>query len=222
MPRRDFDFAVVLQYLPDLLVGVLNTLELTALSLLLGGVLGLGLALARISGRRIIAWPAYAYIELFRTTPPLIQIVWIYFVLPVLIHHEIDSFEAAALALGLNCAAFFAEIFRAGIQGIAASQREAAQVLGLNRLDAMRFVILPQAMRLVLAPTGAMIILVLKGTSLASWIGMLELTRIGQLVTNATFRPLESLTVVAVLYFAMGYPIALLARGFERRLQARR
>jgi polar amino acid transport system permease protein len=200
-------------------VGAARTLELTALSLALGGTIGLALALARISGKRVISWPAYVYIEVFRTTPPLIQIVWIYFVLPLLIGREINSMQASVFALGLNSAAFLSEIFRAGIEGVAASQKDAARVLGLTRFDSFRFVILPQALRFMIAPTGAMIILILKGTSLASWIGALDLTRIGQLVSQATIRPLESLTIVALLYFAMGYPIALFTRRYERRLR---
>ena len=123
----EIDWTVVVDYLPSLLAGARVTLAITVLSLAIGTVVGLALALARISGYRILSWPAYAYIEFFRTTPPLVQIVWFYFVVPVIIGTELNSFQAASAALGLNIAAFLGEIFRAGIQGVDATQRDAAQ-----------------------------------------------------------------------------------------------
>jgi len=215
----DFEFRIVLDYLPDFLAGAVHSIELTLTSLAVGVVLGLGLALARLSKVRLLSWPAYAYIEFFRTTPPLIQIVWFYFVVPVLLGIDINSFEAAAAALGLNGAAFLAEIFRAGIQGIDVTQRDAAQVLGLSRFDTYRYIILPQAMRIVLPPTTTTMMLLMKGTSLASVIGALELTRVGQLTALDSFRPMEVWTVVALFYFVMTYPISLGARYLERRLR---
>jgi polar amino acid transport system permease protein len=215
----EFKWRVTLDYLPELLAGAGHTIELTLASFAVAIALGLCLALARISGVRALSWPAYAYIEFFRTTPPLVQIVWFYFVVPVLIGTDLDSFEAASAALGLNGAAFLGEIFRAGIQGIDATQRDATQVLGLSRLDAFRFVILPQAMRIVLPPTTTTMMLLLKGTSLASVIGTLELTRVAQLTALETFRPLEVWTLVAIFYFVMTYPISIGARHLERSLR---
>jgi polar amino acid transport system permease protein len=214
----EIDWKVIADYLPALLVGAKVTLALTALSLAVGTVAGLALALARISGYKVLSWPAYAYIEFFRTTPPLVQIVWFYFVVPVIIGVELNSFQAAGAALGLNIAAFLAEIFRAGIQGIDATQRDAAQVLGLKRTDLYRFVVLPQAIRIVLPPLTSTIMLLIKGTSLASAIGTLELMRVGQLASYESFRPFEVLTAVAVIYFVMTYPVALGARYLERRM----
>jgi ABC-type amino acid transport system permease subunit len=137
----------------------------------------------------------------------------------VLIGTDLDSFQAAAAALGLNGAAFLGEIFRAGIQGIDATQRDAAQVLGLSRLDTYRFVVLPQAMRIVLPPTTTTMMLLMKGTSLASVIGTLELTRVGQLTALETFRPMEVWTLVAIFYFIMTYPVSIGARYLERQLR---
>jgi His/Glu/Gln/Arg/opine family amino acid ABC transporter permease subunit len=214
----EIDWKVIADYLPALLVGARVTLALTALSLAVGTVAGLALALARISRYRVLSWPAYAYIEFFRTTPPLVQIVWFYFVVPVIIGIEFNSFQAASAAFGLNIAAFLAEIFRAGIQGIDATQRDAAQVLGLKRTDIYRFVVLPQAIRIVLPPLTSTIMLLIKGTSLASAIGTLELMRVGQLASYESFRPFEVLTAVAVIYFVMTYPVALGARYLERRM----
>jgi len=213
------DWNVIIEYLPDLAAGAGVTLAMTGLALLVGIVVGLALALARISGLKLLSWPAYAYIEFFRTTPPLVQIIWFYFVLPVVIGTELNSFQAASAALGLNIAAFLGEIFRAGIQGIEATQRDAARVLGLGHADIFRFVVFPQAIRIVLPPMTTTVMLLLKSTALASAIGALELTRVGQLVSLETFRPLEVWSSIAIIYFILTYPIALGARHLERRLR---
>ena len=213
----NIDWSIAVTYWPDLLVGAKVTLQITILSLLIGTVVGLALALARISRLWFISWPAYAYIEFFRTTPPLVQIVWFYFVIPVLIGYELNSFQAASLALGLNIAAFLAEIFRSGIQGIDITQKDASLVLGLSRIEMYRFVILPQAMRIVLPPTATTVMLLIKGTALASAVGTMELMRVGQLISIETFRPMEVISLVAVAYFIVTYPIAIGARYLERR-----
>ena len=215
----EFDWKVIIDYFPDLLAGVKVTLSITILSLLIGLVFGLALALARISGWKIISWPAYVYIEFFRTTPPLVQIVWFYFVVPVIIGMELSAFQAASIALGLNIAAFLGEIFRAGIQGIDKTQIDATRVLGLGSIDSYRYVILPQAFRIVLPPTTTTIMLLMKGTSLATAIGTLELMRVGQLISLETFRPFEILTAVAVIYFLITYPVAYGMRRLERKMQ---
>ncbi len=213
----NIDWSVAVTYWPDLVVGAKVTLQITILSLLIGTVVGLALALARISRIWFISWPAYAYIEFFRTTPPLVQIVWFYFVIPVLIGYELNSFQAASLALGLNIAAFLAEIFRSGIQGIDITQKDASLVLGLSRIEMYQFVILPQAMRIVLPPTATTVMLLIKGTALASAVGTMELMRVGQLISIETFRPMEVISLVAVAYFIVTYPIAIGARYLERR-----
>lgn len=213
---------VIATYWPDFLAGMLLTVEIGLVSTSLGLALGLVLALARRSRYRLLQWPAYAYIEFFRTTPPLVQIVWLYYGLPLLLGFDLGAFGAAAVALGLNIAAFLAEIFRAGIAGVDRTQWQAARVLGLNFNDTLRFVILPQAVRKVLPPMGTTIILLIKDTALASAIGAPDLLRVGQLVANETFRPAEALTVVAVAYFVLTYPIAAGFHALERRLAASR
>ena len=217
-----FKLESIVGYLPDYLVGLLLTIELGLVSTSLGVVFGLVLALTRRSRFRILSWPTYAYIEFFRTTPPLIQIVWLYYGLPLLFGFDLGGFGAAAVALGLNIAAFLAEIFRAGIAGVDRTQWQAARVLGLSYVDTLRFVILPQAVRNVLPPIGTTIIYLIKDTALASAIGTPELLRVGQLVSNETFRPAEALTVVAIAYFLLTYPIALGFTAIERRLSAAR
>lgn len=215
-------FDMVIGYWPDLVTGAWLTLGMSAVSLGLGLVLGLVLALMRFSGIGWLSWPAYAYIEFFRTTPPLVQIVWLYYGLPMMFGRDLNEFWSAAVALGLNIAAFFAEIFRSGIAGIDRTQWHASRVLGLSRTDTLRFVVLPQAWRNVLPPTGTTVIYLVKGTALATAIGVPELLRVGQLISLETFRPVESLTLVAIAYFLLTYPIALAFQAIERRLAASR
>jgi polar amino acid transport system permease protein len=215
-----FDFSVLVPYWANLLAGLGVTLGLTLGALGLGASLGLPLALARMARSWWLSVPAAAYIEFFRTTPPLVQIVWTYFVLPVVIGIEIGPFVAAVLALGCNMAAFMAEIYRAGFQAIDPGQRDAARVLGLSGVQTFHLIILPQGIKIVLPPIGAMTMLLLKSTSLAAAIAVLELTHRGQLVALATFRPFEVLTVVALMYFAVTYPITFLVRALERRFGA--
>lgn len=218
----DFQFARILGYLPDLIRGVGVTLELGLISAGLGLVLGLVLALMKYSRVHVLYWPAAVYIEFFRTTPPLVQIVWLYYGLPLLTGYDLGALGAAAVALGLNIAAFYAEIMRAGIIGVHRTQWQAARVLGLDLPDTLRYVILPQALRNVLPPMGTTTIYLIKDTALASAIGTPELLRIGQLIAVETFRPVETLTIVAVLYFVVTYPVALLIGRMERRFKLAR
>ena len=214
----DFQWARILAYFPDLLRGVGVTLQLGLISASLGLVLGLVLALMKFSKVPVLYWPAYVYIEFFRTTPPLVQIVWLYYGLPLFTGYDLGAFGAAAVALGLNIAAFYAEIYRAGIVGVHRTQWQAARVLGLGMTDTLRFVILPQALRNVLPPTGTTIIYLVKSTALASAIGVPDLLRVGQLIYVENYRVVESLTIVAIAYFVLTYPLALAFLAIERRL----
>jgi polar amino acid transport system permease protein len=218
----DFQFAKIIGYLPDLIRGVGVTLQLGLFSACLGLVLGLVLALMKYSRVPLLYWPAAVYIEFFRTTPPLVQIVWLYYGLPLLTGYDLGALGAAAVALGLNIAAFYAEIMRAGIIGVHRTQWQAARVLGLGLPDTLRYVILPQALRNVLPPMGTTTIYLIKDTALASAIGTPELLRIGQLIAVETFRPVETLTIVALLYFVVTYPVALLIGRMERRFKLAR
>ena len=218
----DFQFAKILGYLPDLIRGVGITLELALISASVGFVLGLVLALMKYSRHPLLYWPAAVYIEFFRTTPPLVQIVWLYYGLPLLTGFDLGALGSAAVALGLNIAAFYAEILRAGIIQVHRTQWQAARVLGLDLKDTLRFVILPQALRNVLPPMGTTTIYLIKDTALASAIGTPELLRIGQLIAVETFRPVETLTIVAVLYFVITYPVAFLIGRMESRFKVSR
>jgi polar amino acid transport system permease protein len=215
-------FLKILAYWPDFIRGVGVTIRLALFSASLGLVLGLALALMKYSEYRTLYWPSYAYIEFFRTTPPLVQIVWLYYGLPLMTGYDLGAFGAAAVALGLNMGAFYAEIFRAGIVAVHKTQWQAARVLGLPMTDTLRFVVMPQAIRNILPPMGTTTMLLMKDTALASAIGTPELLRIGQLVALETFRPVEALTLVAILYFSVTYPVAILIGKWEKRFKVAR
>lgn len=197
--------------------GIEYTFSVSALSLAIGTAIGLVLALSRGTRRFPIAQMAYVYTEFFRTTPLLVQIIWIFYVMPLLVGINLNAVEAGILALGLNSGAFFAETFRAGIESIGPGQRDAASVLGLSRVQSLRHIVLPQALRRVVAPTGSQFISLVKDSSILSVIGVTELLYQFQSQVSATFRPLELYTALAVLYFALTYPLSLVVSGLERR-----
>jgi polar amino acid transport system permease protein len=217
-----WDFGAIVPFLPDLFAGAVTTLALTVLVLIVGTVTGLILAVLKTSGRRWIVVPTSLYIDFFRTTPPLVQIIWIYFVVPQFVPVDLNPFWAAVVALGLNIGAFLAETFRAGIEAVGRGQRDAARVLGLTRLQEFRFVVLPQAIRTILPPAVATAALTVKSTSLAAILAVLELTYRGTLISQLTLRPLEVFTIIAVIYFVLVYPLWATGRYLERRLSTGR
>lgn len=198
-------------------VGLRLTLLLTALALLFGLPLGLAVALARMVKVRLLAWPFDGYVELFRGTPLLVQIIFIYYALPQLLGINLPGMTAAVLALSLNSGAYISEIFRAGIQSIDAGQMEAARSLGMSYSQGMRYVVLPQAIRRVLPPLTNEAIALLKDSSLISVIGMAELTRAGQELSSQLAIPLVIWPVVALFYLAITFPLTRLAGLLERR-----
>lgn len=217
-----WNFGAVVPYLPDLFAGAITTIVMTVLVLIVGAVTGLILAVLRTSGRRWITIPTSLYIDFFRTTPPIVQIIWIFFVVPQFLPVTLDAFQAAVVALGLNIGAFLAETFRAGIEAVGLGQRDAARVLGLTRLQGFRWVILPQAFRTILPPAVTTAALTVKSTSLAAILAILELTYRGQLISQFTLRPLEVFTLIAVIYFVLVYPLWATGRYLERRLAVSR
>ncbi|MBJ6765437.1 ABC transporter permease subunit [Myxococcaceae bacterium JPH2] len=202
--------------------GMALTLGLTALALLAGLPLGLGVALGRRAKPKVLAWLCAGYVEVLRGTPLLVQIIFIYYALPQLLGVDLAPFLAAVLALTLNSAAYVAEIFRAGIASVDPGQSEAARALGMSSAQAMRFVILPQAVRNVLPPLTNEGIALLKDSSLVSIIGMAELTRSGQELASQLAAPLAIWPLVAVFYLLATLPLTRLAAALERRLQNQR
>jgi polar amino acid transport system permease protein len=200
--------------------GALLTLQLTAVATVLGLVVGLLMGLAKLSTKPWVRWPAEAYVWLLRGTPLLVQILFIYYALPALVPSlQLGEFAAAALGLGFNVGAYNAEVIRAGIAAIPNGQREAARSLGLSHFQSMSFVILPQAVRIVTPPLVNNIVALLKDSSLASSIGLLELTLAGNRISSETFLPVPVLTTVALLYLLQTTAITGLASLLERRLK---
>jgi len=193
------------------------TVLLTLVAFVGGGMVGLGIAVARISRERLPRGFAIAYIKLFQGTPLLMQLYLVYFGATFL-GLEANAWFAAALALTLYTSAFLGEIWRGCIQAIPRGQWEGARALALNYRQQLRLVIAPQALRIAIPPTVGFLVQLLKGTSLASIIGFVELTRAAQVVNNATFRPFTVYALVAAIYFSLCWPLSRLAERFERRL----
>jgi len=201
---------------------VLVTLAYTAGTISIGLIIGLLVGLGRLSKSRLVNFPLIAFIEVFRCTPLLVQIVWFYYALPVLLGVQIPAVAAAVMTLSCYTGAFYAEIFRGGIVSIESGQWDAARALGLRRWAMMRWVILPQAVRRMIPPFVNQSITQLKNTSLVSTIAVPDLLYNGTLITADTYRPLEVYTVVAVIYFALLFPSTMLAQWYERRLAVAR
>ena len=209
----------MVQAMPLLLTGAAVTVQITALSVLLGIIIGLFVGIARISTYRIIHLIAAVYVDFLRGTPLLVQIFLVYFALPVVTGQRIDPFIAAIAACSINSSAYVAEIFRAGIQSIDAGQMEAGRSLGMSWMQTMRYIIVPQAARRVIPPLGNEFIALLKDSSLVSVIGFEELTRRGQLIIARTYASLEIWLCVAIIYLIMTVSISRLVSWLERRYQ---
>ena len=192
------------------------TLALSAIAFVGGAILGLALALMRTSESTWARGASTTFIQIFQGTPLLLQLFLVFFGAPVL-GLDINPWIAAGVALILNSGAFLGEIWRGCIEAIPRGQWEAAQALNLKYFDRMRDVVLPQAFKIALAPTVGYLVQIIKGTSLAAIIGFVEVTRAGQIVNNATFQPLIVFSVVAAIYFAICWPLSLLAASMERK-----
>lgn len=195
------------------------TIALSLIAFVGGAIGGLLVALARTSDNGVARGLAGLFVQLFQGTPLLLQLFLIFFGAPVL-GIDVNPWIAAGAALILNTSAFLGEIWRGCIQAIPRGQWEAADALGLHYVARMRDVILPQAFKIALPPTVGYMVQVIKGTSLAAIIGFTEVTRAGQIINNATFQPLLVFSVVAVIYFALCWPLSLLAARMERRQAA--
>ena len=214
-----WDFAPVLQNWRILAWGLVGTLQLAVVSLAVGLALGLVIGAARYSRNRLLHWPATAYVEVFRNTPVLVQIMWFFFAFPIVSPVAVSAYTAAALALSLNTGAFAAEIFRAGIQSIGRGQWEAARALGMSYPQQLRRIILPQAVKRMLPAFTNRGLELLKMTSLASAIAFPELLYGARTIATAHFNPIEAYTIVALVYFAIAWPLTQLVYAVERTLR---
>lgn len=212
-----FDVSLIWNSLPLLLAGAGVTIEITAIAVGLGFVLGLITSVCRLSSVKILRGIAICYVNIIRGTPMLVQIFLIYFALPMVIGERINPFVAAVAACSINSGAYVSEIFRAGIQSVDKGQMEAGRSLGLSWMQTMRYVILPQAFKHVIPPLGNEFISMTKETSLVSVIGFEELTRRGQLIIAKTYGSFEIWLTVAAIYLVMTLSIARLVSYLERR-----
>ena len=192
------------------------TIALSLIAFVGGAIGGLVVALARVADARAIRTAATAFVRLFQGTPLLLQLFLVFFGAPVL-GWNLNPWIAASFALILNTSAFLGEIWRGCIEAVPPGQREAATALGLRYVNRMRYIMLPQAARIAVAPTVGFLVQLIKGTSLTSIIGFVELTREGQIINNATFRPFLVFSIVAALYFVMCWPLSLFAQHMEKR-----
>jgi len=208
------DFDVVGQYWQVFLKGLGLTIFLTLVTMVLATALAIPLALGRLSQVRLVRWPANVFVEFMRATPLILQLIYIYYVLPSA-GIKLDPLTAAITGLSLHYSAYLSEVFRGGIQSIQKGQSEAALSLGLSRWLAFRKVILPQATRVVLPTLGNYLISLFKDTSLASVVTVQELMFSGQIIAARNFQYFTIYTVTAILYFAVCYPSGLAVRSLE-------
>src|SRR6476659_8905753 len=217
-PSYAWDFSFLWQYRGLILVGLGVTMAYTIGTIFFGLVLCLVTGLLRLSRNVFVNAPLIAYVEIFRCTPLLVQIIWFYYALPVVLGIDIPATLAAVLVLSLSTGAFYAEIVRGGVNSIERGQWDAARAIGLRQIQLLRLVILPPALRRMIPPFMNQSIIQLKNTSLVSTIAVADLLYEGQMITAATYRPLEVYTMVAVIYFAVLFPLTLLAQGVEWQL----
>jgi polar amino acid transport system permease protein len=203
-----------------ILFAVRWTLLLSLLALIGGAVGGLIVALSRTCEVMPLRWLAMVYITIFQGTPLLMQLFLAFFV-PSLFGYNVDALDAAALGLSLNTSAFFGEIWRGSIEVVPRGQSEAATSLGLGYFHRTFAIVVPQAIPVAIPPSIGFLVQIIKGTSLASIIGFVELTRAAQVINDATFRPFFLFGLVGLVYFCLCWPLSLYSNSLERKLQVK-
>lgn len=223
---RSLDFSFLLEYYPYFITGTLNTIFLAFFTVLFGVMIGIVIALMKISSNKLLSLIATSYIEFIRGTPLLVQISIVFFAIPIafpditILGMSMERFVPGIIALSINSGAYVAEIIRAGIQAIDKGQMEAARSLGLTHAMAMRFIILPQALRNILPALGNEFVVVIKESSIVSVIGIAELMYSANIVRGAIYRPTEPLLVAALIYFILTFTLSKLLGVAERRMRA--
>ncbi len=208
----------LVNWMPELLRGLVVTIEITALCIAMGIVFGLVLAMARLYGQRPIYWLATIYINFFRGTPILVQLFIVYYGLPSM-GLDFSPFTAGVLALGLNTSAYQAEYFRGAIQSLPSGQMLAARSIGMSRTTALRWIVLPQALRLVIPPWSNELILMLKYSSIVFFATVTDLMGAGRIIAGETFRYFEVFIIVALMYLAVVLLLSTSLRWLENRLR---
>lgn len=210
-------FDVVLRYLPFLLRGVQGTFLVTITSMSLGLLLGLFVAIARLSQRRWLGRMAEFYVDTVRALPPLVILVWIFYVSPIAVGVSLSPFASAIIGLSVYASSYLAEIFRAGIRSIERGQWDASRALGMNPIQVMRRVIMPQAVVRMLPPFGGLFITLFKDSAIVSAIGVADLMRQGLTLSVSLVRPIEVFTVVGIVYLVLTYPQTVWVNYLHRR-----
>ncbi|GGK01969.1 glutamine ABC transporter permease [Lentibacillus kapialis] len=213
-----FNWAGIIDFLPQLFTGLYYTLLISVIGLLIGFILGAIFGLGRIAHNRIIRGISIVFIETIRGTPVLVQAIWIYYALPLIIQFELGSVTAGIIVIALNSGAYIAEIVRGAVQSIDQGQMEAGRSLGLNHGQAMRYIIWPQAFKRMIPPLGNQFIISIKDTSLLSVILVPELIFQGRLIAANHFNAVEIYTTVAVFYLAITLTLSFILQRMERRL----
>lgn len=215
-----WDFSAVFRQSGLLMEGLLGTAQLAAMGFAIAVPLGLIIAIVRMGPVRILSFLAKVYINFFRSAASLVLIFWFYYAFPILIDVNLTPFVAATLALSLQSSAYFAEVFRGGIQSINKGQWEAAAAIGLTNAAALRYVILPQAVKRMLPILFTRTIELIKATSLAGAIAYSEILYSSSRIIAITFRPIETYTVVAIGFFLVIFSLSRLTRSIERRMES--
>ncbi|WP_067725944.1 amino acid ABC transporter permease [Oceanobacillus damuensis] len=213
-----FNWAGVIDFLPQLGTGLYYTLLISIVGLLIGFILGGIFGLGRVSKNKIVYGISSVYIEVIRGTPVLVQAIWIFFALPLITGYNMDSVTAGIVVIALNSGAYIAEIVRGSVQSIEKGQMEAGRSLGLNHGQTMRYIIWPQAFKRMIPPLGNQFIISIKDTSLLSVILVPELMFQGRLIASNHFNAVEIYTTVAVFYLAITLSLSFVLRIIERRL----
>ncbi|WP_294566993.1 amino acid ABC transporter permease [Succinatimonas hippei] len=214
-----FDISLIIDSLPLLGIGAMVTIEITAVAVALGTLIGLFVGIAELSRYWYFRIPSKIYVDFIRGTPLLVQIFIIYFALPIILGVRVEPFVAAVAACSINSGAYVAEIFRAGIQSIDKGQMEAGRSLGMSWGQTMIHIVIPQAFRRIIPQLGNEFIAMLKDSSLVSVIGFEELTRKGQLIIASTYGSLEIWTAVAIIYLIMTLSITRFVAFLEKRFK---
>ncbi|MGF7048948.1 polar amino acid transport system permease protein [Paenibacillus sp. DS2015] len=214
----DFRLDIIVEYLPLILKGTLLTIGISIGSIVIGSILGLFIGFGKMSPRTLVKWPMNAYVHFFRGTPLYVQILIVHFGLIPLIIGKSDPIMAAITALSLNSAAYTAEIYRAGIQSISTGQKEAAYSLGMTHNQAMRFVILPQAIKRMIPAFGNEFIVLVKDSSLVAIIAAPEMMYWTNLMSGQYYRIWEPYLTAALIYFILTYSLSKLLNVLERKV----
>ena len=216
----NFDFAVIWRYLPALLTGLWTNILLTVLGFIAGGVvLGTLLAIGNMSRLALVRWPCFIFVEFWRSTPLLVQAIWMHFAFPVLSGLQTTPFQSGLLALVFNVSAYCSEIIRAGIMGVPRGQFEAARSLGLKTRIMWLKVILPQAVKIVIPPLIGTVISIFKATAILSVLALNDVMRAAQRISSYTFKPVEIYTTAAIIAFAVGLAITIAGSKLEARFR---